>query len=219
MKTGDLEIKEIFLDCSARIVCARELIPLPGQYLLASRSEDDSPLAVPIFPAESTPDGFYAAPVLSSTWQPGARLRARGPIGHGFRIPPAARKVALIAYDDAPYRLRGLISLAFQQSAEVVLLANSPAPNLPESVEVQPLQAWSEIVRWADFIAADAQRENWAQFKTMMSGYKLPETQILIRAPMPCGGLAECGACALPAGHWWKMICKDGPVFRWDEIV
>ena len=46
----------------------------------------------------------------------------------------------------------------------------------------------------------------------------LSKGQVLIRAPMPCGALAECGICALTIHHEWKMICKDGPVFAMGEL-
>ena len=218
MRTGEVEVKEIYLDSSARMICPPELIPSPGQYLLADRRGSDSPAATPLFPAESTPDGFRSAPAIPAAWSPGSRLIARGPLGHGFAIPFAARKVALIAFDDSPSRLRGLIPLSFKQGAEVVLLCNSTVNDLPESVEIQPMQALTDILKWADYIAADVARENLPQFKVLMSGYALPETQILIRAPMPCGALAECGVCALVIDHQWKMICKDGPVFKMDEL-
>ena len=45
------------------------------------------------------------------------------------------------------------------------------------------------------------------------------EAQVLVRAPMPCGALAECGVCALTVRHEWKMICKDGPVFELNSIL
>jgi hypothetical protein len=45
------------------------------------------------------------------------------------------------------------------------------------------------------------------------------EAQVLVRAPMPCGALAECGVCALTIRHEWKMICKDGPVFELNSIL
>jgi hypothetical protein len=218
MRTGEVEIKEIYLDSSARMSCAHELIPNPGQYLLADISASDSPVTIPVFPSESTPDGFRSAPALPSTWTPGTHLIARGPLGHGFSIPTPARKVALIAFDDSPARLRGLIPLAFKQGAEVVLLCNSVVNDFPESVEIQPLQALTDILKWTDYIAADVARENFDQFKAVLSGYILPETQVLIRAPMPCGALAECGACALTIDHHWKMICKEGPVFKLDEL-
>lgn len=214
MKTGELQIKEIYLDSSARMIAPPELIPQPGQYLLADKRGSDSPVAFPVFLSESTPEGFRSAPVIPSSWTPGDILLARGPIGHGFALPPAAQKVALIAYDDSPARLRGLISLSSKQSAEIVLICNSPVNDIPESVEVQPLKALPDILKWADYIAADLARENFQQFKTLLSGYALPATQILVRAPMPCGGLAECGVCALSNDYHWKTVCKDGPVFN-----
>jgi NAD(P)H-flavin reductase len=220
MKTGQVEIKEIYLDSSARIVAPTELIPAPGQYLLADLPAANSPAAIPIFPSESTSDGFRSAPALPSTWTPGTRLTARGPLGHGFSIPAPARRIALLAFDDSPARLRGLIPLAFKQNAEVVLVCNSVVNDLPESVEVQPLQALTEILNWADFVAADIARENWTQFKeSMKKNVNIPpEAQVLIRAPMPCGALAECGVCALTIDYHWKMICKEGPVFKMGEL-
>ncbi len=218
MKHGEARISEIYLDSSARIVCAPELIPNPGQYLLAMLSASDSPAAIPLFPSESTPEGFRSAPGIPASWTPGARIFLRGPIGHGFAIPPAARKVALIAYDDSPSRLRGLIHPAFKLGAEVVLLCNASVSDFPESVEIQPMQALTDILKWADYIAADVMRENFSSFKTALNGIALPETQVLLRVPMPCGGLAECGACALTSGYHWKMICKDGPVFNLRDL-
>ena len=217
MKIGELEIKEIYMDSSARMICPPELIPSPGQYLLADLRGSESPIAIPVFLSESTPDGFRSAPALPSTWTPGAHLIARGPLGHGFSIPSSARKIALIAFDDSPSRLRGLVPLSFKQKAEVVLVCDSSVNDLPEPVEVQPFQALTEILKWTDFIAADVARENLDQFKEAMKKH-LPETQVLIRAPMPCGALAECGVCALTVDYHWKMICKEGPVFNWTNL-
>jgi hypothetical protein len=42
--------------------------------------------------------------------------------------------------------------------------------------------------------------------------------QILIHTSMPCGGIAECGVCALRTEDDWKLICKEGPVFDLREI-
>lgn len=220
MKTGEGQLKEIYLDSSARILCPPELIPAPCQYLLADSPATNAPVSISIFSSESTPDGFRSAPALPSAWTPGTRLILRGPLGHGFSIPASARKIALIAFDDSPARLRGLIPLAFKQKAEVVLLCNSVVNDLPESVEIQPLQALKDVLNWADFIAADLARENLNQFKQAMKSDKrvLPETQVLIRAPMPCGALAECGVCALTIDYHWKMICKEGPVFEMGEL-
>jgi NAD(P)H-flavin reductase len=222
MKTGAGQLFEIYLDSSARIICPPELIPSPGQYILAHASGSDSPLAVPVFFSDSAPDGFRSAPLMNSSWLPGARLNLRGPLGRGFSPPASARKVALIAFDESPARLRGLIAIALKQGAEVVLVSDSTMDDVPESVEVQPSQAMTEIYQWADYAAFDVGRENLNQLRQKfgrMAQARAPrETQVLVRAPMPCGALAECGICALTIRHEWKMICKDGPVFGLKEL-
>ena len=222
MKIGEGQLFEIYLDSSIRIICPPELIPAPGQYILAHASGSDSPLAVPVFFSDSAPNGFRSALMINSDWNPGTRLNLRGPLGRGFSIPLFTRKVALIAFDDSPARLRGLISMALKLDAEVVLVSDSALDDIPEVVEVQPLQAMTDIYQWADYAAFDVARENLNQLKEKfgrMNQAKSPcEVQVLVRAPMPCGALAECGVCALTIRHEWKMICKDGPVFEMKEL-
>ena len=223
MKLDKGNLREIFLDGSARIECPPELIPAPGQYLLAHAAASDSPVADSVFFSISTSNGFVAAAPIPHVWAPGTSLNLRGPLGHGFTIPIAARKIALLAFDDSPARLQGLIPLALKQGAEVVLLSDSPVNNLPEVVEVQPLQATQEILHWADFAAIDAARENLNQLREMMGQGNQArarcEAQVLVRTQMPCGALAECGVCAVVVHHQWKMTCKDGPVFDWKELI
>lgn len=224
MKTGTGKVEEIFLDGSARISCPPELIPAPGQYVLAHAHDSDSPLPVPLFSSfSSLQSGFRFAPPMPTFWQPGQLLYLRGPIGHGFTLPASSRKIAFIAFDDVPARLLGLLAQALKQNAEVVLVTNSQVDDLPEIVEVQPLNGLSDALYWADYAAMDVSREGLPQLKEMLAGKEQltakVEAQVLVRAPMPCGALADCGVCALSIEHDWKMICKDGPVFRLKEIL
>ncbi len=223
MKTSTGRLAEIYLDSRAQILCPPQMIPAPGQYLLAHAPASVSPLAVPVFFSDSVANGFLAAPYLPLSWTPGTHLNLRGPLGHGFFIPAFARKVALIAFDESPERLRGLISIALIQDAEVVLVCNTQVGDVPESVEVQPLQALKDIYQWADFTAFDVARENLDRIKEILGfGNKAGaprEAQVLIRAPMPCGAIAECGVCAINVHHEWKMICKEGPVFDLNLFV
>jgi hypothetical protein len=128
----------------------------------------------------------------------------------------------LIAFDESPARLRGLISIALKLDAEVVLVSDSALEDVPEAVEVQPIQAMLDIYQWADYVAFDVGRENLDQLREKFGGMnqaKSPRVaQVLVRAPMPCGALAECGICVLTIHHEWKMICKDGPVFEMKEL-
>jgi NAD(P)H-flavin reductase len=222
VQIGTGRIVELLLEdgCGyARLSCPASLIPAPGQYLLASRGSD-SVLPVPIFHTEYAPQGFIGP--AAESWKPGDELAMRGPLGRGYSLPISARRVGLIAFDSPPSRLRGLIPPALRQDASVVLLCDSSADHLPDVVEVQPVSAVKEIVQWADYIALDAERGN---IKELME--RLGQTtqrpapgvaQVLVRTPMPCGGLAECGVCALTTGSDWKLVCKEGPVFDLGEI-
>lgn len=205
----------------ARIDCPANLIPSPGQYLLASDASDLS-LPVPLFHTDSAPQGFIAAPPLPPSWNPGHEIYLRGPLGRGFVLPSSARKVALVAFDDSPARLYGLIRPTLQQNAAVVLLCDSRLDNLPDAVEVQPVSALPEIMDWADYVAFDVARGNLPGLRERLFNGKqakaLSEAQVLVRTPVPCGGIAECGVCAVTVKSAWKMACKEGPVFDWKEL-
>jgi dihydroorotate dehydrogenase electron transfer subunit len=224
MHTSKGQVLELILENGrrqARISCPANLIPAPGQYLLASHASD-SPLPVPIYYTDSAPQGFTASAPIPDAWAPGLELYLRGPLGRGFNLPVSARKVALIAFDDAPSRLRGLIAPALKQGAAVVLITDFDSDSLPDEVEVQPMSALDEIVDWADYIAFDAVRENLPELRECLGRMKQAwvgkDAQVLIRTPMPCGGVAECGVCAVIVKSGWEMACKDGPVFELKEI-
>jgi dihydroorotate dehydrogenase electron transfer subunit len=222
MHTGNGRVVELILadGCRyARLSCPENLIPAPGQYLLASDGSD-SILPVPIFYTDLAPGGFIAT--AADKWMPGETLYLRGPLGRGFTLPTPARKIGLVAFDDSPAHLRGLIQLAFKQDASVVVVCDWSVDELPDDVEIHPLSALEEILEWADYIAIDVDRENLRQLMERLEKQKqlsvVREAQIFIRAPMPCGGVAECGVCAVVAKSGWQMACKDGPVFDLKEI-
>ena len=224
MRTGKGQIVELILENGlrfARIACAAYLIPAPGQYLLTSDAAD-SPLPVPLFYTESSPEGFICAPPVAESWKPGQELYLRGPLGHGFTLPVAAKRIALVSLDGQPWRLRGLIQPFLKQGGLIVLVSDSSVDNLSDEVEVQPLSSLSEVVRWADYIAFDVSRENLPGLKEKLDGLKqiaaLAEAQVLVRAPMPCGGVAECGVCAISLKSGWEMVCKEGPVFVYSGL-
>ena len=220
MHTGTGQVLELILEDGnryVRVACPSGLIPMPGQYLLASDGSD-APLPVPLFHTDSTPQGFVAPAPATASWNPGLRLHLRGPLGRGFVLPQAARKVALVAFDDSPARLRVLIGLALRQDAAVVLVSDSAGDALPDEVEVQPLSALTDILEWTEYAAMDVRRENLRQLMERLGKRKSWEAQILIRAPVPCGGIAECGVCAVTLQDEWKLACKDGPVFDWRDL-
>ena len=101
---------------AARIDCHPGLIPSPGKYILAYETDEpDSVLGWPLFTVGlPQPLDESAAPLLGSipeSWGPGAQLHLRGPLGHGFQIPPTTRRLALAALGDTTSRLLPLIQL------------------------------------------------------------------------------------------------------------
>jgi hypothetical protein len=202
---------------AARIICPSGLVPAPGQYLLAHEAGSDAPLATVIYCARPLADGIISAPGVPGDWSPGTRLLLRGPLGQGFALPNSASRVALIAWDDGPRRLLALLEPASHQDASVTLVCENPPPDLPLQIEVLPLQALPEVLKWADYAAFDVDRESLAGLKNQLRAGKKAASgtqgQVLVRAPMPCGGLAQCGVCTVRTRTGNNLACEAGPVF------
>ena len=184
-------------------------------------------LAQPLFSSGLCPGGFFLAPPLPTGWFPGLELNLRGPLGRGFSLPPAARSVALAAFDGQSARLLALLAPALAQKAGVVLLADLPPEGLPAALEIMPLAALPETAPWADYLALDLLRESLPELRDLLNlgpggAYAHGKNsrpggvvQALVETPLPCGGIADCGVCAVRPGNSsaFKLACKDGPVF------
>ena len=69
-------------------------------------------------------------------------------------LPLSVRRVGLVAFDDSPARLLGLIRQTLERDAAVVLVCDS-AQTISQRGGVQPLSAMNEILEWADYVAFD----------------------------------------------------------------
>ncbi|HWQ04447.1 MAG TPA: hypothetical protein VN452_03750 [Longilinea sp.] len=196
--------------------------PLPGEYLLAFAPGQSEALATAIFPAGPSGEFLRVAPPLPGSWAAGMRLQVRGPLGNGFRLPAGAHKVALAALGCGPERLLPLADLALAQDAAVVLYAASIPEHLPADVEIMPLEQLGEVLEWADYLALDldnGRAEQWKQVIGLGINQKLPFTgQALVRTPIVCGGIGECGVCAVKTLSGWTLACKDGPVYDLADL-
>jgi len=217
MQTGYGTVTEIFLEglATSRISCTPNLIPEPGQYLLADiSSERTAPLPVPIFRAGAAEGGFLTATLLPKTWIPGTSLYLRGPLGRGFILPPTSKMVALVVLGDTPNRLAALINPALAQGAAITLLCDQIPTGLPSEVEIMSISSLPEVSRWADYLTLDMPRERVQTVPDLFKSHEFSnQAQILLSTPMPCGGRGDCGVCAVNVKRGFKLICKDGPVF------
>jgi dihydroorotate dehydrogenase electron transfer subunit len=128
----------------------------------------------------------------------------------------------LAALEGSSSRLYGLIQPALKQEAAVVFVSDARVDNLPDDVEIQPLSALSEIIEWANYVVFDVARDNLPGLREQLfNGQQVKvlfDAQVLVRTPVPCGGIAECGVCAVTVKTGWQMACKNGPVFDWKEL-
>lgn len=226
MHTGYGQIVELLLENElrhVRISCPADMVPSPGQYMLAGSASSSDPLPVSLYSTESTPQSFITCEQIPDTWTPGTEIILRGPLGHGFTLSPTARKVALVPFDASASRLQSLIPPALRQGAGVVFVSDSGGESLHDDVEVQPISALDEVLAWADYVAFDVLRQNLHEFREKLGKKNRvsvkSEAQVLVYAPVPCGGVADCGVCAVNLRSGWKMACKDGPVFDLREIL
>lgn len=226
MLTCPGKVLEIRLESTKRtawIACPPAAIPQPGQYISAwSPLDQDAALSSVLFAGEAGEQGFLAAPPIPPTWEPGTPLVLRGPLGRGFQLPDSTRRLALVGLGDNLSRLLPLGIQAVEREIAVALFTDCVLPGLPAAIEGNLLSALQEGYEWADFVAIDLPVERLDRLRQLLGllpGGRLPcLAQALVFSPMPCAGLADCGACGVPARRSWKLSCKDGPVFDLEEL-
>lgn len=198
---------------AAWLDCPAQAIPAPGRYLLASRDGDeDEPLATVLFAADYGPNGFLAAPPIPANWMPGSEILLHGPFGHGFKLPAATSRLA-VAGTRLPVRALCLLPGALQAGMDVALFCDDAPHGLPSSVEVNPLSGLVDGVRWADFLAMEVGPGEVEHLAQWIGPLPLCPAEVLVVGPMPCGGLASCGVCAVNGRHGPLLACERGPVF------
>jgi hypothetical protein len=132
--------------------------------------------------------------------------------------------VLLASWSGSPGRVLALLEACHRQGAEVALVAESTPAGIPLSVEILPRAALPEAARWADYAALDIPRE---QIESILASQPVSDSlrllydyaQVFIETSVPCGGLAECGVCAVSTRNGIRLACKDGPVFELTEIL
>jgi dihydroorotate dehydrogenase electron transfer subunit len=205
-----------------RIPTLSRLVMKPGQYLLAHAAGLRETLPTALFPAAVGDEEIILAPSLPAAWLPGAALSLRGPFGKGFHLPAMARRIALAALDAHPYRLMPLMHQAIAQGSEIALFTSLLPDGLPAEVEILPIHALPEAANWADYLAVDLPADCLPELRQRLGlrpGQALSSlAEILVLTPMPCGGVADCGVCAVKTTRGWRYACKDGPVFDFNTL-
>ena len=220
-----LEVSQIGQSFSGVLDIPKNSWPQSGQFLPCQNLTNDSDVGfVNLFKVIGTDEVLNVGP-LPTRWQPGDRIACLPPHGKGFTLPLSARRVGLLTLTTSPIYLLTLAATAFAQGAAVSLFCESIPPmdllnHVPPRVEVNQISALSENPDWLDYLAVDI---NYLELKTLSKLFNqtelLFEGQVLIRTPMPCRGLGDCGVCAVKTRSGWRMACADGPVFPLKEVL
>lgn len=219
----------------------------PGQFYLLA---DGSFLRRCLFPSHIDGDilSFWGHPWANhaiawlATQPVGAALDLLGPLGRGFSIHPAQRRLLLVAEDRAVSPLLALIGpqLDRQGSVELLLEAKTagdllPAALLAPAVEYytattdgsaghpgtleEPLRA---ALLWADAVAAAGSpaflRRLGGLLHEVRFGAGAGFAQVVAPVDLPCG-VGACLACLVESGHGWHRACQRGPVFDLVELT
>jgi dihydroorotate dehydrogenase electron transfer subunit len=219
----EAELTELVLGYGGWLESRPPLTPRPGQYVIASPLGSPATLPEALFPAAYAVRAWLAADPLPAAWQPGLLLSLRGPLGNGFTLPGTARRVALAAPQTAIQRLLPLVELALGQGAAVTLCTADTPPGLPSAVEVLPPEALPELAAWADYLALELPVASLEGLRPRLGlerdAHPAAKIEVLVRIAMPCGGLGECGICAVPVRKGWLPACTHGPVFDLMDLV
>jgi dihydroorotate dehydrogenase electron transfer subunit len=210
----------------------------PGRFVLADLG---GYLRTPLFPAlldDETFSVLVSPDHPAATLRPGASTSLIGPLGQGFEVDEAARRLLLVADTDC---LPVLLPLATQTLVSTALVLSAPAAAelypvhlLPASLEVyivtadgaagrkgSALDLFPDLVRWADCVCIACDPAIYPALAEVVREVRIRPAkrfaQALIVPPMPCG-VGACQGCAVPVAGGFKLACTDGPVFDLLEL-
>jgi dihydroorotate dehydrogenase electron transfer subunit len=210
-----------------------------GRFVLADLGDY---LRTPLFPAWLETASFD---VLVPPHHPAAALHSGttvdliGPLGQGFEVPAAARRLLLVA---STAHLPALLPLIQQKPgfSVALLLAASTAADLypirllPPALEVHavtadgsaghrgaPLDLFPDLARWADCVCIADDPATYPALAELVREVRMEQgrrfAQALVAPPLACG-VGACQGCAVEVARGTQLACTDGPVFDLLEL-
>lgn len=225
MAEGEWSIQEVRMAGSSlilRVPAFGTITPRAGQYFQVFAPGSEEPAATSLFLAGENISTWDLTGTISPRWNPGGRLRWRGPLGHGFNLPGKVDKAAFIPWHDSGLMMLPLLQLALKQGAAVVWFSREVPDWLPPQVEVLPPEAVSDVFSWAEYIALTCDMQHYSELVSVLGVSRMDhlpcKAEVLLRTALVCGGIGDCGVCAVNTHLGWKLACKDGPVFDLNQV-
>lgn len=172
-----------------------------------------------------------------SQCQAGNSLDLLGPLGNGYSIHPGSHNLLLIAGGVGIAPLVLLAQQALSQGCSLKLLLGAPTaiqlyPQrlLPSGVELiiatedgttgekgMITDLLPDFIGWADQIFACGPTSMYQTMATL-NLLKIKPIQISLEVRMGCG-FGACYGCTIKTKKGLKQVCRDGPVFKLDDIT
>jgi dihydroorotate dehydrogenase electron transfer subunit len=217
----------------------------PGQFVMLKCGGDTflrRPLSIHRLNKDRGQIAFLFAVVGRGTaWlasvKPGEKLDLLGPLGRGFEMKSDARRLVLVAGGLGLAPLGFLADEAEARGKEVTLLLGAASSRLLCPVEKLP-QVSTCVLSTDDgstgrkgFVTASLpaylpQADQvfacgpLPMFRTMSrdASLKDKDVQVSLEVRMACG-LGVCYGCTVRTKAGLRQVCKDGPVFRLQDII
>jgi dihydroorotate dehydrogenase electron transfer subunit len=170
--------------------------------------------------------------------QPGTWLDCLGPLGNGFTLDSGRRRLLMVGggYGAAP--LIALAEAALPRGAEVTLLVGAataehvfPAALVPTEVEYHcatidgtlghqgyVTELVASYLDWADAVYGCGPHGMLESLARACRPRESLPVELAMEQQMGCA-MGVCLGCVTPTVHGYRRVCRDGPVFRADELV
>ena len=218
----------------------------PGQYVMVRCGEGyDMPLRRPLGIHRISKEGIsllYTVMGRGTEWlslrKPGERVDLFGPLGKGFEVYPSSRNLLLVAGGVGVAPLVALAEHAMGTGRAVKLLIGEknaakiyPERLLPSGIKPvvttedgslgqkgMVTDVLPQLIPAADQIFVCGPLPMYRAIAKMGNKLGNKPTQVLLEMVMGCG-VGACLSCSIETRQGRKLVCKDGPVFEFGDIL
>ncbi|MCJ7514742.1 MAG: dihydroorotate dehydrogenase electron transfer subunit [Dehalococcoidia bacterium] len=218
----------------------------PGQFVTISCGRDfilRRPLSIHRVDSQNQLSILFAVVGAGTHWLSqrlkGEKLDLLGPLGNGFSIHPASKKLLLVAGGIGIAPLVFLAQKVLGDGKVVKLLLGArkkdglyPEELLPKGIETlvttedgshgikgRITDILPEHVDWADQIYACGPLAMYQSIAKQREKWKgKPPVQVSLEVRIGCG-IGACFGCSIKTKNGMKQVCRDGPVFNLDEVI
>ena len=217
-----------------------------GQYVMVRCGEGyDMPLRRPLGIHRISKDGIsllYSVVGRGTEWlsqrKAGEPVDLFGPLGNGFEIYPSSRNLLLVAggVGIAPLLALAERAIATSHSVKLVIGEKNAAKIYPERLipdGIKPVittedgslgqkgmvtDILPQFISEADQVFICGPLPMYRAIARMGRKLGNKPTQVLLETVLGCG-VGACLSCSIETKRGRKLVCKDGPVFEFSDIL